>query len=50
VGHGEGKNVKNLHSLEELQENIRHKISAIPLQELRHVSETHSHDVGHAYE
>jgi hypothetical protein len=30
--------MKNSHSLEELQANIRHEISAIPIQQLRHVS------------
>jgi hypothetical protein len=30
--------VNNPHSLEELQENIRHEISAIPVQQLRRVS------------
>jgi hypothetical protein len=34
----------NLHSLEEPSENIRHEISAIPTQQLRHVLETYYHD------
>jgi hypothetical protein len=34
----------NLHPLEEPSENIRHEISAIPIQQLRRVLETYSHD------
>jgi hypothetical protein len=34
----------NLHSLEEPSQNIRHEISAIPIQQLQHVLETYSHD------
>jgi hypothetical protein len=39
---------KNLHSLEEEKENIKHKISAIPSHKLSHVLETNSHDVRNA--
>jgi hypothetical protein len=31
--------MNNSNSLEEFQENIRHGISSIPIQQLRHVSE-----------
>jgi hypothetical protein len=35
--------LKNPHSSEELQENIRHEISAVPLQEHQCMSEKYSH-------
>jgi hypothetical protein len=41
--------VKNLHSLEELQENIRHDILPFPYNSFDVCLETCSHDVSHAW-
>jgi hypothetical protein len=39
--------MNNPHSLEELQANIRHEISAIPVQQFKVFPEVYSHNVRH---